>query len=194
LNLFDAPDMSESLFIGRETELKSMISVLELQLNSPDSSRKVLILGGMGGIGKTQLAITYAKLHRSSYTSIFWLNATSEATLSKSLYAVASRVFPLETINKHEDNQLRLQMSNWLSELDNNRWLLIYDNYDDPNQYDISKFYPSVAHGSIIITTRTPEDLQGERIEIKHMLKAEDGLKILASRSGRSSIHSGKRH
>jgi hypothetical protein len=35
----------------------------------------------MGGIGKTQLAITDAKRHRRSYTSIYWMNANTEATL-----------------------------------------------------------------------------------------------------------------
>jgi hypothetical protein len=81
LNLFDAPDMGEGLFIGRETESQDMESILQPHSHSPGSSRKVLIQGGMGGIGKTQLAITYAKRHRRSYTSIYWMNANTEATL-----------------------------------------------------------------------------------------------------------------
>ena len=56
LNLFDAPDMGESLFIGREAEFQDMESILQPQSDSPDLTRKVLILDGMGGIGKTQLA------------------------------------------------------------------------------------------------------------------------------------------
>jgi hypothetical protein len=65
--------MGADLFVGRETELQEMENIL--QPKSPD--RRVLILGGMGGIGKTQLTINYAKQHRDSYSSIFWLNATS---------------------------------------------------------------------------------------------------------------------
>jgi Cdc6-like AAA superfamily ATPase len=59
LNLFDAPDIDDGLFIGRDTELEQMKNIL--LPNSTSSTRKVLVLGGMGGIGKTQLAITYTK-------------------------------------------------------------------------------------------------------------------------------------
>ena len=54
LNLFDAPDIDDGLFIGRDTELEQMKTVLLPNPTSP--TRKALALGGMGGIGKTQLA------------------------------------------------------------------------------------------------------------------------------------------
>src|SRR5271154_7199390 len=177
LNLFNAPDMGEGLFIGRQAEFQDMESILQPQSDSPDSTRKVLILGGMGGIGKTQLAITYAKRYRHSYTSIFWLNANTEATLNNSLRDLANRILPPETVSNLGSDQVWVHVSNWLSELDNTRWLLIFDNYDDSDQYNITKYYPSVAHGSIIITTRTPEDLRGEQVKVKHMTEEEDGLR-----------------
>jgi NB-ARC domain len=171
-----------------------MESILQPRSDSLGSTRKVLTLGGMGGIGKTQLAITYAKRHRHSYTSIFWLNANTEVTLNNSLRDLANRILPPETVSNLGSDKVWVHVSNWLSELDNTRWLLIFDNYDDPDQYDITKYYPSVAHGSIIITTRTPEDLRGEQIKIKHMTEEEDGLRILATRSGRQTIQSGETH
>jgi hypothetical protein len=192
LNLFDAPDMGEGLFIGRETEFQDMESILQPQSDSPDSTRKVLILGGMGGIGKTQLAIAYSKRHRHSYSSIFWLNANTEVTLNNSLRAVANRILPPETVSKLDDDQIWVYISNWLSKLDNTRWLLIFDNHDNPDQYEITKYYPSVAHGSIILTTRQPDRVNGEKIKVQSMAKEEESLRILATRSGRDNVISGK--
>ena len=59
--------MDEGLFIGREAEFQEMEKILQPQCSSLD--RRVLILGGLGGIGKTQLAITCAKRQRYSYSS-----------------------------------------------------------------------------------------------------------------------------
>jgi len=82
LNLLDAPDMGDHLFIGRD-ELEQKKTT---PLSDPDySDRKVLVLGGMGGISKTHMAIRYAKRHHTSYSSVFWVNATSESALSTSL-------------------------------------------------------------------------------------------------------------
>lgn len=192
LNLFDAPDMDRGLFIGRQPEIQEMEKILQAQSASTGSIREVLILGGMGGIGKTQLAITYAKRHCHSYSSIFWLNANTEATLNNSLRAVANRILPPETVSKLDDDQVWVHVSNWLSKLDNTRWLLIFDNHDNPDQYEITKYYPSVAHGSIIITTRQPDRVNGEKIKVQSMAKEEESIRILATRSGRDNVISGK--
>jgi len=94
----------------------------------------------MGGIGKTQLAISYAKRHRHSYSSVFWLNANNETTLQNSIRASAMRIFPPETIGRLEDYQVWVYISNWLSKPDNTQWLLIFDNYDEPDQYRIEEY------------------------------------------------------
>jgi predicted ATPase len=167
-----------------------MEKILQPKTKSPN--RRVLVLGGMGGIGKTQLSIKYAKRHRHSYSSIFWLNASTEAMLNDSLRGVANRILPLEAVSRLNGDQLRVHVSNWLSELDNTRWLMVLDNYDDPDQYEITRYYSSVAHGSIIITTRQPDKVNGEQIKVKSMTKIEDSLHILAKRSGRPNIQSGE--
>jgi hypothetical protein len=188
LNL-DAPDMGDHLFIGRDDELKQMKTFL---LSDPDfSDRKVLVLGGMGGIGKTQMAIRYAKQHHTSYSSVFWVNATSKSALITSLRRLAPQILPGETVNQLDDDRLWTQISLWLSELENSRWLLIFDNYDDPNQYQIEQYYPFVAHGSIIITTRQPDRVNGYQIKVQSMTNDEDSLNILATRSGRPDVSSG---
>lgn len=192
LNLFDAPDLTDDLFIGRQTEIQRMEAILQPQSDNVGSSRKVLVLGGMGGVGKTQLATFYAKQHRTDHTSVFWLNAASEVSLKMSFRNVAYRVLPPETTANLDDEQLYVSVSNWLSELDNTRWLIIFDNYDDPDLYSLQKYYPFVAHGSIIITTRQPGGVNGEKLPVLSMNKENDSLRILASRSGRENVESGK--
>ncbi|KAK5058277.1 hypothetical protein LTR69_006681 [Exophiala sideris] len=190
LNLYDAPDMGEDLFFGRQTEMQQMELILQPQSNTLGVSRRVLVLGGMGGIGKTQLAISYAKWHRTSYTSVFWLDATSEASLKTSLRNVAHRALPPNAISELNDERILFSVSNWFSEYENNRWLLIFDNYDDPDHYSVSKYFPSVAHGSVIITTRQPNGVIGDKVRLQPLSKEDDSLCVLATRSERNNVES----
>jgi hypothetical protein len=89
----------------------------------------------------------------------------------------------------------------WLSLPKNTRWLLIYDNYDnpkipsnpDPTAIDIRKYFPESYQGSIIITTRLAQVKLGSQIPIKKLTNVEDSLQILSNTSGRQLSMSGKR-
>jgi NB-ARC domain len=161
-----------------------------LQPGVTSDTRKVLVLGGMGGVGKTQLAIAYAIKHPQLYTSVIWLNATSEATLKASLRQVARRLLAPEMERQCDDDLVHAHVSRWLSDRDNDQWLLIFDNYDEPEEYDITQHYPYASHGSIVITTRSPDRVSGEEIRMLPMSDETEGLTILERRSGRQSLRS----
>jgi len=190
LHLSDAPTVDPRLFIGRKPELAEMEAILKPNDLSVEPRR--LVLGGMGGIGKTQLAIAYAERHRDSYESIFWLTATSPKTLQTSLHQLAQHILLPDELKHCDDDQLMVHVSRWLSETDNTRWLLIFDNYDDPDQYQITKYYPHASHGSIIITTRLPDLVDGAPIKVQHLHRLEDSLQILETRSQRHNVKSGQ--
>lgn len=161
-------------------------------LSGEDSKqqRKELVLGGVGGIGKTQLAIAYANRFRDQYASVFWLDATSEAKVKASFCDVAGQLFAVEGSTKLDVVQSIKHTKGWLSDPRNTHWLLIFDNYDDPKEYDFKEFkrlyYPEGSHGSVIITTRRPDHFpKGKTKLVQPLSSVEDGIEILRTRSGR---------
>ncbi|KAK5079599.1 hypothetical protein LTR70_009280 [Exophiala xenobiotica] len=78
----------------------------------------------------------------------------------------------------------------WLSDRQNPRWLLILDNHDDPDQYQIEQYCPYVSHGAIIITTRRLDLVAGTELRMQSLQSVEDSLEILESRSRRKNIQS----
>lgn len=168
------------------------------------SRRKILILSGLGGMGKTQLAIMFAKLHQEAYSATFWLNATNEETLKRSLASMAARVLESdmqrEMSGVQEVGQLIDHVRQWLSRPGNNRWLLIFDNHDDPQMpgeekphtYEIRRYFPHVAHGSIIITTRSSRLIFGKTLQLQKLVDLRQSLAILAQRSRRSDVEHGE--
>ncbi|KAK5181775.1 hypothetical protein LTR44_005975 [Exophiala sp. CCFEE 6388] len=189
VNLFDAPEIANELFIGRATDMQKMEDIL--LPSSKSALRRRLILGGMGGIGKTQLSIAYAKRHGNAYSSVFWLNATSELTLQSSIRKLAPRIVAPETVARLDNDRLWIEVSNWLSEPQNSHWLLIFDNYDNPDEFDIAQYYPSDTHGSLIVTTRVPSKVNGSRVDLGPLGKEGDSLQVLSTRSGRTNTVSG---
>lgn len=59
---------------------------------SGDGSRCIVVLHGLGGIGKTQLTVAYAKRHKDNYSAIFWLNIKDEDSLKQSYAKIAKQI------------------------------------------------------------------------------------------------------
>jgi hypothetical protein len=77
--------------------------------------------------------------------------------------------------DSHEEDRIVQQMRQWFSRLDNDGWLVVYDNYDDPlvpgiastTSYNIRDYFPYREHGSILITTRSPRLEFAKRLTVK---------------------------
>ena len=190
-------------FVAREAELVEMHKVL-----SGGGSRRIAVLHGLGGIGKTQLSVAYAKRHKDSYSAIFWLNIKDEDSLKQSFAKVAKQILrehPLACWLSNVDMKGDLHevidaVKAWLSLPNNTRWLMIYDNYDNPKlpgntdltALDIRKFFPESFQGSIIITTRLSQVKIGYLIQVKKLGNISDSLEILSNTSRREGLIDGK--
>ncbi|KAL8371593.1 hypothetical protein RB595_001409 [Gaeumannomyces hyphopodioides] len=97
--------------------------------------RKVCLLSGLGGIGKTQLALNFALNHQGEFDSVFWVDGRNEASLKAGLAKCFGRIpqgqFP-EAIRGHQQDQDAAAQCflSWLKLPANSRWLLVLDNVD----------------------------------------------------------------
>lgn len=184
-----APYIPSELFIGRGYELDEIAKVLHPD-NRAQKQRR-LVLGGIGGIGKTQLAIAYSESGRGIYDSVLWLNAVSETALQDSFRMMAGLIFDVDQPSVLEDKEIERRIHQWLCTPKNTGWLLIFDNYDDPTRFKIDRYYPPASHGDIIVTTRRPDLVTGTSLHIKPFQNIEDSLAILQTRSKRENVHLG---
>ncbi|KAF1348303.1 hypothetical protein EJ07DRAFT_127924 [Lizonia empirigonia] len=163
--------------------------------------QKVVAVYGLGGIGKTQLAVEFARKHHHRFSAVFWLDGSSKASLEQSFVDVAQRL-PRDELTA--DGAARLseaaveadvavrECQRWLTMPSNRHWLLIIDNvdrdhyhYNDPQAYNVQTYFPHADHGSILITSRLPS-LQRLGAGVKvGTVAAEQARAILENNAGR---------
>jgi hypothetical protein len=196
LNLGLAPLIEDGTFVGREIELKQLQDWLSLRLAPP--SQSIVTIVGTGGLGKTQLSLAFAKQYHDKYSSVFWLNARDEVSLKQSFAALWQIVFGAvqsSSIGRATEEDYKVQqIRQWLSHYDNCKWLLLFDNYDDPNLpglrsstgYDIRQYFPHKSQGSILITTRSHRLTFAKPLQLRKLDDLEQSLTILSNRSCRN--------
>ncbi|KAJ8130566.1 hypothetical protein O1611_g3068 [Lasiodiplodia mahajangana] len=128
----------------------------ELQPGTDATSLRATGLHGLGGIGKTQVALEFAYRYSEDYEAIFWIAAETEAKVRESLFSHVRAVMGTPEDTPQQDTVLIKTFQRWLMTASIQsrlvRWLIVFDNIED--EQVIERLWPKGAHGSIIITSR----------------------------------------
>jgi tetratricopeptide (TPR) repeat protein len=141
--IWNVPHLRNQNFTGRESLLADLRSVL--------TSGQHVALHGLGGMGKTQLAVQYAYSHMADYGVVWWIRSEESATLASD-YADLASDLDLPKMDDQRDTVRAVRL--WLGR--NKDWLLVFDNADNPN--DIRDYLPQGGRGHMIITSRDSTD------------------------------------
>lgn len=174
--LWNVPYNRNHFFTGREEMLSQLQATLMTQAQ-PIAINQPQAISGLGGIGKTQLAVEYAYRYRNNYSGVFWVRAES-ADLLMSDYLTIAALLELPERNEQDQRKIVSAVLYWFDTHEG--WLLILDNAD---HFEIAQpFLPSWSRGQVLLTARAfPTGTIAERIELETMTMEEGVLFIIAS-------------
>lgn len=176
--LQNLPFPPNPFFIGREAEL-SLLSQLFEQSASIAITQPISI-SGLGGIGKTQLALEYAhRCYPGTYHCVFFVNAADKTTLEAGYLALSS-LLQLPQKNARAVDCIVQAVKSWLEE--HTHWLLILDNVDDLSL--ARSFLPTRPGGHILLTTRSQIVGQIATLVQVEAMSRQESLLFLLRRSG----------
>lgn len=141
------PYRQNAFFTDRETILTTLFSTFTF---SQVHQTRILELHGLGGIGKTQIALQYLHLASSRYQTVLWLNASSREQFNAEVSTLAEKLALPET-NRANEEQLYATIKRWLQ--NQTTWLLVLDQLDDVTLIDT--IIPTRSSGHVLLTTRT---------------------------------------
>jgi tetratricopeptide (TPR) repeat protein len=153
-------------FVGRESQLNRLITILYTEDTEEDCQRAALV--GLGGAGKTQIALELAfRIQElSPGYSVFWVRA-SDATSFESAYREIGRQLNISRLDSDEAD-VKVLVKASLSSESSGKWIMIVDNADDfellyrkadeaTNSHALHEYLPFSLLGAILFTTRDRE-------------------------------------
>ncbi|KAK4031373.1 hypothetical protein C8A01DRAFT_21392, partial [Parachaetomium inaequale] len=176
--------IATNTFVGRKRELKAMGEALDPR----KPGQKGMVLYGLPGVGKSQLALRYIDTHRELFTSIFWITASSPESTSSS-FSEAARLISSSWPGKDVPNPYAGQddQKMVLSRLRCTRhtsWLLVIDSADDLQGQDFTQCVPACPYGSFLVTSTRREAtvVFGKESQEIGSLDPESGQLLLTAR------------
>jgi hypothetical protein len=141
-------DRRNAVFTGRGHLLE------QVRDNLLGSAQRVVLpqaLHGLGGVGKTQVALEYTHRFKADYDLVWWISAQQPDSIMTALANLAGRIGLRVGENIADAANAALDA---LRRGDpTSRWLLVYDNADDPDELET---YLPGGDGHVIITSRDP--------------------------------------
>jgi tetratricopeptide (TPR) repeat protein/transcriptional regulator with XRE-family HTH domain len=145
---WSVPMPRNPLFTGREEILDSLHA--RLRAEQVVALTQAYALHGLGGIGKTQLALEYTYRHALEYSAVCWIAAETIETVVSSLVRMAE-LFQLPERQEPDQQRIVAAVQRWLTT--HSQWLLIWDNLEELDL--LPRFLPSLRQGAVLITTRS---------------------------------------
>ncbi|KAL4786131.1 nucleoside phosphorylase domain-containing protein [Aspergillus varians] len=148
------PFARNSYFVGRQEEIQK----LEHLISVPDGPRKLAITG-LGGVGKTQVALelAYRMRDREPKCSIFWIPCISYEAVEQACMTVAQMV----GLHGVEPAEVKERLKTYFSQT-SKKWFLIFDNADEmdmwtkgnPTAPPLKNIIPWSENGHVLFTSR----------------------------------------
>jgi tetratricopeptide (TPR) repeat protein len=168
--LWNVPFARNPFFTGRS----QLLVHLHERLHSPQQTalNHTVALSGMGGIGKTQIAVEYAYRYREEYLAVFWVHADSREALVADFITLA-RLLALTVQDAQDQMLIVAAVKSWMEQHEG--WLLVLNNADDLSL--LTNFLPSGGKGHILLTTRSQatgriaESLPVEKLELTESMQ-----------------------
>ncbi|WP_038164479.1 tetratricopeptide repeat protein [Verrucomicrobium sp. BvORR106] len=166
------------LFKGRDSAMESLHSHLHTQGNLTALVGSHTLYG-LGGIGKTRLAVEYALAHGDEYQAVLFVTADTPSSLDAGLSQLAHpRALALSPPSEWDEARQREAVVHWLEREPG--WLLILDNVDSEEAATaVRALLPRLSQGHVIITSRLAGWEEGVQALELHPLALEAATAFL---------------
>ncbi len=165
-------------FKGREDVLNEISEHLDPAKGNLPPKR--FVLTGIGGVGKTQIALRFAYNHLEKYPAIFFVSAETEARLLQDFQSIAVALSLDDSADSIRPERARDLTLHWLRNTDV-PWLLIFDNVEDFGL--LQPYWPRTSKGSMLLTSRYPNlgKSMNARTRLVEPFDQLDGARLLLS-------------
>ena len=140
------PDARNPNFTGRVELLRDLREALD----GEKSAALTQAIHGLGGVGKTQLAIEYAYRYANHYSLIWWVRSETPESLNADWEALARRMNLVSQEDRLEQGQVIEIVRGALEQ--RTEWLLVFDNAPNPDA--IESYIPHGSAGHVVVTSR----------------------------------------
>jgi tetratricopeptide (TPR) repeat protein len=175
--IWNVPHNRNPNFTGREDYLSN----LRRALTSRHPAALTQSLSGLGGVGKTQLAVEYANRFATEYDVVWWVVAEEPAALAAEYARLASKLGLPEKDAKEQIITIEA-VRNWLGH--NQNWLLIFDNARE--RADLLDYLPPGNNGHVIVTSRNQNWGGVAQTLTVTVLPRDEAVKFLLKRTGQT--------
>ncbi len=167
VNFYKYIPASISTFTGRENDLTELHKLLE-------EKGAVLLLNGLGGTGKTSVALEYVKRNRDNYNSIIWLNYLDSF---ESSFLICNEFFGFKGTGKEVYDSIIKELSVY----DGNN-LLIIDNFHDIKEITpLRNLLSRLPNFKILITSREEIPYDFVITQTLDSLPHDDAVKLFST-------------
>lgn len=187
----ELPEITDT-FYGRVKELQEIREALDPFRRG----RKSVLLCGIGGSGKTQLALRHVQQDLQRYSAVLWVNASTKEharlSFTQAAGTISSRWPPdLPAVYRRDKDDPVLMVTARFRSTRYSNWLLVVDSADELDNCELSRYIPTCDHGSILVTSTRPRACKGFRpdrpLEVQG-LDLQSSLALLLKSARRADI------